>query len=132
VRDIDGQRSTFKIRQGKGNKDRFVVIPPSFIQQLRRYWCHDHPRDWFFPISIGGNYPIGDSSLRKKMKATLQMAGIDKRCSPHRFRQAYAPINYKQGYHYINYSINWVITMCARHPDICIGCPNSLTKDDTC
>jgi integrase/recombinase XerD len=90
VRDIDGERRTFKIRQGKGNKDRFVVIPPSLLQQLRRYWCHDHPRDWLFPISIRGNYPISDSSLRKKLKATLQIAGIAKRCSPHSFRHAYA------------------------------------------
>jgi integrase/recombinase XerD len=37
VADIDGERSTFKIRQGKGNKDRFVVIPPTLIQQLRCY-----------------------------------------------------------------------------------------------
>mgnify|MGYP000001973232 FL=1 len=90
VQDIDGERRTFKIRQGKGNKDRFVVIPPSLLQQLRRYWCHAHPRDWLFPTSFRGNYPIGASSLRKKLKATLHIAGIDKRCSPHSFRHAYA------------------------------------------
>ena len=78
VQDIDGERRTFKIIQGKGNKDRFVVIPPSLLEQLRRYWCHEHPQDWLFPTGFRGNYPISDSALRKKLKATLQIAGISK------------------------------------------------------
>jgi site-specific recombinase XerD len=90
VQDIDGERRTFKIRLGKGSKDRFVVIPPSLLEQLRRYWCHEHPRDWLFPTGFRGNYPISDSALRKKLKATLQIVGISKRCSPHSFRHAYA------------------------------------------
>jgi integrase/recombinase XerD len=97
VQDIDGERRTFKIRLGKGNKDRFVVIPPSLLDQLRRYWCHEHPRDWLFPTSLRGNYPISDSSLRKKLKATLQMTGINKRYSPHSFRHAYATHQLKSG-----------------------------------
>ena len=97
VQDIDGERRTFKIRLGKGNKDRFVVIPPSLLDQLRRYWCHEHPRDWLFPTSLRGNYPISDSSLRKKLKATLQMTGINKRYSPHSFRHAYATHQLESG-----------------------------------
>ena len=97
VQDIDGERRTFKIRLGKGNKDRFVVIPPSLLDQLRRYWCHEHPRDWLFPTSLRGNYPISDSSLRKKLKTTLQMTGINKRYSPHSFRHAYATHQLESG-----------------------------------
>jgi integrase/recombinase XerD len=97
VQDIDGERRTFKIRLGKGNKDRFVVIPPSLLDQLRRYWCHEHPRDWLFLTSLRGNYPISDSSLRKKLKATLQMTGINKRYSPHSFRHAYATHQLESG-----------------------------------
>jgi integrase/recombinase XerD len=97
VQDIDGERRTFKIRLGKGNKDRFVVIPPSLLDQLRRYWCHEHPRDWLFPTSLRGNYPISDSSLIKKLKATLQMTGINKRYSPHSFRHAYATHQLESG-----------------------------------
>lgn len=97
VQDIDGERRTFKIRLGKGNKDRFVVIPPSLLDQLRRYWCHEHPRDWLFPTSLRGDYPISDSSLRKKLKATLQMTGINKRYSPHSFRHAYATHQLESG-----------------------------------
>jgi site-specific recombinase XerD len=97
VQDIDGERRTFKIRLGKGNKDRFVVIPPSLLDQLRRYWCHEHPRDWLFPTSLRGNYPISDSSLRKKLKAPLQMTGINKRYSPHSFRHAYATHQLESG-----------------------------------
>ena len=73
VQDIDGERRTFKIIQGKGNKDRFVVIPPSLLGQLRRYWCHEHPRDWLFPTGFRANYPISESVLSKKRKGHLQL-----------------------------------------------------------
>ena len=85
-----GERRTFKIRLGKGNKDRFVVIPPSLLSQLRQYWCHEHPQGWLFPTCFRGDYPISDSALRKKLKATLQEVRINKRFSPHSFRHAYA------------------------------------------
>jgi site-specific recombinase XerD len=90
VPDIDGERSTFKIRLGKGNKDRFVVIPPSLLRRLRLYWCHYHPEDWLFPTGLRGNYPMSESSLRRKLKETLKTLGIEKRCSPHSFRHAFA------------------------------------------
>jgi site-specific recombinase XerD len=90
VQDIDGERSTFKIRQGKGNKDRFVIIPPSLLIQLRHYWCHYHPGEWLFPNGLRGSYPLSESALRRKLKSTLKVLGIQKRCSPHSFRHAYA------------------------------------------
>lgn len=90
VQDIDGERSTLKIRLGKGNKDRFVVIPPSLLIQLRRYWCQYHPSEWLFPSGFRGNYPLSESALRRKLKDTLKALKITKRCSPHSFRHAYA------------------------------------------
>ena len=90
VQDIDGERSTFKIRLGKGSKDRFVVIPPSLLLQLRRYWCHQHPSEWLFPNGFRGNYPLSESALRRQLKAILKALDIRKRLSPHSFRHAYA------------------------------------------
>ena len=90
VSDIDGERETLKIRQGKGGKDRFVVVPPSVLTRLRLYWCHYHPTHWLFPSQTGTHGPLHQSSLRKQLNAAWQRSGITKPCSPHSFRHAFA------------------------------------------
>ena len=66
VSDIDGERKTIKVRQGKGKRDRFVVVSPSALHMLRCYWQHFHPRDWLFPSNTGGCGPLHATSLRKE------------------------------------------------------------------
>jgi integrase/recombinase XerD len=49
VGDIDGERKLLRIEQGKGAKDRQVIIAPSLYQQLCHYWQLQRPIDWLFP-----------------------------------------------------------------------------------
>ncbi|MFK7848525.1 MAG: tyrosine-type recombinase/integrase [Rhodothermales bacterium] len=49
VRHIDGERKLLRVEQGKGAKDRAVVITAGLLEQLRRYWLTYHPRGWLFP-----------------------------------------------------------------------------------
>ncbi|MCF2949659.1 site-specific integrase [Paraglaciecola aquimarina] len=90
VSDIDGGRETLKIRQGKGGKDRFVVVPPSILALMRLYWCRYHPGVWLFPSRGEGKQPLNESSLRKQLKTAVRLSGINKRCSAHSFRHAFA------------------------------------------
>ena len=90
VKDIDGERETLKVSNGKGGKDRFVVVPPSVLTLLRYYWCRYHPIDWLFPSSHSGGQPLHQSCLRKQLKAAWLRSGVSKRCSPHSFRHAFA------------------------------------------
>ncbi len=49
IGDIDAQRLRVHIRDGKGNKDRFVPLPLTTLDTLRRFWCvHRHP-ELIFP-----------------------------------------------------------------------------------
>ncbi|MCL1066886.1 tyrosine-type recombinase/integrase [Shewanella olleyana] len=91
VSDIDGQRQLLKVCQGKGAKDRLVIISPSLLNLLRHYWQSYHPQDWLFGVKYHDNmYPIHPSSLRKVIKKSAALAGITKPCSPHSLRHAYA------------------------------------------
>ncbi|WP_076543277.1 site-specific integrase [Shewanella sp. UCD-KL21] len=91
VSDIDGQRQLLKVSQGKGAKDRLVIISPSLLNLLRQYWQHYRPQDWLFGVKYHDNlYPIHQSSLRKVLKKSAALAGIVKACSPHSLRHAYA------------------------------------------
>jgi len=90
VSDIDGERQTLKVREGKGGKDRFVIIPPSVLTVLRHYWSHYHPMDWLFPSQHTPEVALHPSSLRKQVKLAWVKSGISKSCSPHSFRHAFA------------------------------------------
>jgi len=48
VRDIDGERHLLRVEQGKGAKDRPVILSPSLVAKLRDYWHKYHPMDCLF------------------------------------------------------------------------------------
>ena len=49
VSDIDSTRMVIRIEQGKGRKDRYVMLSPSLLELLRAYWKAKRPQGWLFP-----------------------------------------------------------------------------------
>src|SRR5258707_14432944 len=47
--DIDSKRMLIRIAEGKGRKDRYVMLSPRLLQVLRSYWRAARPKDWLFP-----------------------------------------------------------------------------------
>ena len=68
VEDIDSQRMVLLVRQGKGRKDRYVMLSPKLLELLRAYWKVARPKTWLFP----GRNPDGPISA----------AGCDEGLSP--------------------------------------------------
>ena len=46
---IDSKRMVIRVEQGKGRKDRYVMLPPKLLDMLRSYWKSTHPGEWLFP-----------------------------------------------------------------------------------
>src|SRR5271169_5807733 len=46
---IDSQRMVIRVEQGKGRKDRYVMLSPRLLDMLRDYWKRTHPGQWLFP-----------------------------------------------------------------------------------
>ena len=49
VTDIDSARMVLRVRQGKGQHDRYVMLSPKLLPLLRQYWQQDKPKPWLFP-----------------------------------------------------------------------------------
>ena len=54
VTDIDSQRMVIRVEQGKSQKDRYVMLSPRLLEELRTYWKVARPKLWLFPGDIAG------------------------------------------------------------------------------
>lgn len=95
IGDIDAQRMKVHIRQGKGNKDRFVTLPERALLALRQYWCsHRHPSR-LFPAGKNATERrcarkiMDRGGLQKSFKVILADCGIHKSATPHTLRHCY-------------------------------------------
>lgn len=97
VGDVDGSQHRVHIRNSKGGKDRYVVLPELTLQALRRFWTtHRHPR-LLFPSPVfdaersrRSEAYMDASSIQAAFRATIRESGIQKRLTIRSLRHAYA------------------------------------------
>jgi integrase/recombinase XerD len=89
VSDIDSQRMTLRVEQGKGQRDRYVMLSPQLLELLRDWWRAARPPVWLFPGQNPIN-PMTPRQLNRAVTAAKDLAGIAKRVSPHTLRHSFA------------------------------------------
>jgi site-specific recombinase XerD len=89
VGDIDSRRMVVHVRQGKGGKDRYVMLSPRLLEWLRAYWKAARPRDWLFP-GRDPRRPIHVTTVELVCRQAAQRAGLGKRVTPHTLRHSFA------------------------------------------
>jgi len=89
VSDIDSERQLIAVRQGKGHKDRFVILSPKLLELLRRYWRAYKPTPYLFPGKIPG-CPISSEGIQYICQKAATAAQISKPVSPHVLRHSFA------------------------------------------
>ncbi len=89
VSHIDSARMTIRVEQGKGAKDRYTLLSPRLLAELRVYWRAQRPTDWLFPRRDGSG-PISDATVQKLFKAAKARAGVIKHGGIHALRHAFA------------------------------------------
>ena len=97
VADIDSQRMFIHVHRGKGSKERYVPLPRSLLELLRRHWSSHHHPVWLFPDSrwegsssaalVG---PINHRGVQRAFKFALGESGIQKDATVHTLRHSYA------------------------------------------
>jgi integrase/recombinase XerD len=89
VSDIDSARMVIRVEQGKGRKDRYVMLSEHLLQLLRAWWKAARPQGWLFP-GRDPVQPLTTRQLNRACHAAAQMAEIDKRVSLHTLRHSFA------------------------------------------
>ena len=95
VTDVDSQRMTLRVEQGKGRKDRYAMLSPLLLERLRNWWRTAHAQGkiltngWLFP-GLDPMDPLTVRQLNRAICAAADMALIDKRVSMHTLRHSFA------------------------------------------
>jgi site-specific recombinase XerD len=87
--DIDSDRMLIHVRQGKGNKDRMVMLSKRLLKELRLYVRWARPYYWLFP-GQDPTQPLSTRALQRTCRLTGARAGIAKRVTPHVLRHSFA------------------------------------------
>jgi integrase/recombinase XerD len=86
---IDSKRMVIRVEQGKGRKDRYVMLPPTLLDMLRDYWRRTHPEEWLFPGRTPGQ-PVHPLTINLTCREVARRCGIGKPVAPHALRHAFA------------------------------------------
>jgi len=89
VSHLDGERRLLRVEQGKGGKDRYVVISETLLTHLRRYWQVYRPALWLFS-GQQPDQPLTVTTPQKIFRAAKHRVGNNKRGGIHSLRHAYA------------------------------------------
>jgi site-specific recombinase XerD len=89
IGDIDSDRMLIHVEQGKGQKDRKVMLSPGLLELLRAYWREARPQGWLFPGKPKIN-PISPRQLNRAFTSAKHMAGIGRPATLHTLRHSFA------------------------------------------
>ena len=89
VDDIDSARMVIHVRQGKGGKDRYVMLSPQLLTILRTYWRLAKPRGFLFPGRAADTHACA-STLHAACRSARIAARLDKHVTVHTLRHSFA------------------------------------------
>ncbi len=88
-RAIDSKRMVLRVEQGKGQKDRYVMLSPKLLEILRAWWRVEKPKDWLFSGDMLGRH-ITRYAVEQACQKAHCICKISKPITPHSLRHAFA------------------------------------------
>jgi integrase/recombinase XerD len=86
---IDSARMVVRVEQGKGRKDRYVMLSPVLLEILRSYWRAARSKEWLFP-GLHDDWPITKDAVEAACQKAHRLSGLSKPVTPHSLRHAFA------------------------------------------
>jgi site-specific recombinase XerD len=88
--DINSQRMVIRVREGKGAKDRFIMLSEQLLTILRHYWPHRGTSgNLLFPGEAAGQ-PITPRTVQRAFRDATGRAGLPDKITPHTLRHSFA------------------------------------------
>jgi integrase/recombinase XerD len=87
--DVDSKRMTLRVDQGKGQKDRYVMLSERLLVILRDWYRAARPTPWLFPGVIPGSH-VTREGINDACRLGHQRSGLTKPVTPHSLRHAFA------------------------------------------
>ena len=89
IADIDSDRMLIRVEQGKGGRDRYVMLSPQLLVMLRAYWREIRPKHWLFP-GQDESRPLDASMLQAACRNARATAKLGKPITVHTLRHSFA------------------------------------------
>lgn len=89
VADIDSNRMLIHVDNGKGGKDRKVMLSPGLLDLLRDHWKESRPEGWLFPGKPKIN-PMTPRQLNRAVTSAKNKAGVEGAATLHTLRHSFA------------------------------------------
>lgn len=89
LNDVDSRRLQIRVRQAKGQKDRYTILSASLLEALRVYWRAYRPTSLLFP-GHAHDARMHPTAIQKAMRTACLTAGIKKRATAHTLRHCFA------------------------------------------
>ena len=86
---IHSERMLIRVEQGKGRKDRYTLLSPQLLQELRQYWREYRPGEWLFPNHQRSG-PMLRSTAQKIFYRAKRRAGLQRGHGIHTLRHCFA------------------------------------------
>lgn len=96
INDIDFDRKTVIIKEGKGNKDRITIISAVVLENVNKYIAEYRPLIYLFEGFEAGE-KISVRTAQKIIENACQLSGINKDASAHSLRHSFATHLLEQG-----------------------------------
>jgi len=87
--DIDSSRMLIRVDQGKGGRDRYIMLSPQLLGILRAYWREARPAHWLFP-GQDESRPLDPSVLQWACRKARDAAQLGKPVTVHTLRHSFA------------------------------------------
>ncbi|RED66119.1 site-specific tyrosine recombinase/integron integrase [Cohnella lupini] len=89
VADMDRERKTLHIRQGKGKKDRITILSDAAVEVINQYILMYKPEVWLFPGQDSKGH-LTERTVQKVFEQAVKASKIDKAVSVHSLRHSFA------------------------------------------
>lgn len=90
IADLLSDRHQIHVVQGKGQKDRYTLLSPRLLEELRAYWRLYRPKDWLFPSTVYPERHITEDAVQRAFTAAVAAAELPDRGGIHALRHSFA------------------------------------------